>query len=238
MTTSSEETALAVTFDDIEAAAERLEGQAHHTPVCPRAASTPPRASALVQVRAVPARRGVQVSRRLQQDRHAASAEQRARGMIAFSRATTRRRCRCRAALRRSRRHLHAHRRAEVKVVATRGYGAEIVRYDRHDRGPRGAGPAAGRGARADARPALQRPGHHRGAGTAARELLQDVPDLDVIAAPTGGGGLLSGTAIAAHGHAARHHGRSASETEAANHAWLSLQQGERVQHPATRHPC
>jgi threonine dehydratase len=36
------------------------------------------------------------------------------------------------------------------------------------------------------------------GQGTAALELLQDHPDLDVILAPVGGGGLLSGTAIAA----------------------------------------
>lgn len=36
------------------------------------------------------------------------------------------------------------------------------------------------------------------GQGTAAKELLEDVPDLDVIMAPVGGGGLLSGTAIAA----------------------------------------
>jgi threonine dehydratase len=36
------------------------------------------------------------------------------------------------------------------------------------------------------------------GQGTAALELLQDVPDLDVIITPVGGGGLLSGTAIAA----------------------------------------
>ncbi len=36
------------------------------------------------------------------------------------------------------------------------------------------------------------------GQGTAALELLEDYPDLDVIVAPLGGGGLLSGTAIAA----------------------------------------
>jgi threonine dehydratase len=39
------------------------------------------------------------------------------------------------------------------------------------------------------------------GQGTAARELLEDEPDLDVIAAPCGGGGLLSGTAISAKSH-------------------------------------
>jgi threonine dehydratase len=38
------------------------------------------------------------------------------------------------------------------------------------------------------------------GQGTAALELLEEVPDLDVILAPVGGGGLLSGTALAARG--------------------------------------
>jgi len=39
------------------------------------------------------------------------------------------------------------------------------------------------------------------GQGTVARELLEDAPDLEVVAAPLGGGGLLSGTAIAAKRH-------------------------------------
>jgi threonine dehydratase len=38
------------------------------------------------------------------------------------------------------------------------------------------------------------------GQGTAALELLEDVPELDVVVTPVGGGGLLSGTAIAAKG--------------------------------------
>ena len=41
------------------------------------------------------------------------------------------------------------------------------------------------------------------GQGTAALELLHDAPDLEVIATPVGGGGLLCGTAIAAHAHRA-----------------------------------
>ena len=40
------------------------------------------------------------------------------------------------------------------------------------------------------------------GQATAARELIEEVPDLDVILAPVGGGGLLSGTALAAAYHA------------------------------------
>jgi threonine dehydratase len=39
------------------------------------------------------------------------------------------------------------------------------------------------------------------GQGTAALELLEDEPTLDVIATPVGGGGLMSGTAIAAKSH-------------------------------------
>jgi len=42
------------------------------------------------------------------------------------------------------------------------------------------------------------------GQGTAAMELIEDAPDLDVIATPVGGGGLLSGTAIVAKAHNAR----------------------------------
>ena len=38
------------------------------------------------------------------------------------------------------------------------------------------------------------------GQGTAALELLEEVPDLDAVICPVGGGGLLSGTAVAAHG--------------------------------------
>ena len=38
------------------------------------------------------------------------------------------------------------------------------------------------------------------GQGTAALELVRQVPDLDVLLGPIGGGGLLSGTCLAAHG--------------------------------------
>ena len=65
------------------------------------------------------------------------------------------------------------------------------------------------------------------GQGTAALELLDDVPALDVIIAPVGGGGLLSGTAIAA---AAR--GKNieviGAEPELADDAFRSLATGER----------
>jgi threonine dehydratase len=63
------------------------------------------------------------------------------------------------------------------------------------------------------------------GQGTAALELLEDVPDLDVIIAPVGGGGLLSGTAIAAKGLSPRVRVLGA-EPETADDAYRSLQAG------------
>ncbi|HRJ58325.1 MAG TPA: pyridoxal-phosphate dependent enzyme [Anaerolineales bacterium] len=64
------------------------------------------------------------------------------------------------------------------------------------------------------------------GQGTAALELLEDVPDLDVILAPVGGGGLLSGTSIAAT-ETKRGIRVIAGEPEMADDAFRSMQAGE-----------
>lgn len=64
------------------------------------------------------------------------------------------------------------------------------------------------------------------GQGTAALEFLEDIPDLDVIITPVGGGGLISGTAIAATGLKARIR-VIAAEPEMASDAFRSMQAGE-----------
>ena len=63
------------------------------------------------------------------------------------------------------------------------------------------------------------------GQGTAALELLEEIPDLDVIITPVGGGGLLSGTAIAAKGVSPDIR-VIAAEPEMADDAYRSLQVG------------
>ena len=63
------------------------------------------------------------------------------------------------------------------------------------------------------------------GQGTAALELLEDVPDLDVILAPVGGGGLLSGTSIAAT-ETKKGIRVIAGEPEMADDAYRSMQSG------------
>jgi threonine dehydratase len=63
------------------------------------------------------------------------------------------------------------------------------------------------------------------GQGTAALELLEDVPDLDVIITPVGGGGLLSGTSIAAT-EVKKGIRVIAGEPEMADDAFRSMQEG------------
>ena len=66
------------------------------------------------------------------------------------------------------------------------------------------------------------------GQGTAALELLEEVPDLDVVITPVGGGGLLSGTAIAVAGLASRTRVIGA-EPDGADDAFRSFRSGARV---------
>lgn len=88
----------------------------------------------------------------------------------------------------------------QIKLTATKGYGAQVVTYDRHteDRAEIARELAARDGRTVI--PPFDNAHIAAGQGTTALELMQDVPDLDVVIAPLGGGGLLSGSAIAARG--------------------------------------
>ena len=63
------------------------------------------------------------------------------------------------------------------------------------------------------------------GQATAALELITDIPDLDVVIAPVGGGGLLSGTALSVTGLSPKTR-VIAAEPEQADDAYRSLQAG------------
>jgi threonine dehydratase len=82
------------------------------------------------------------------------------------------------------------------KVAATRGYGAQIVHYDRY----REDREAVARAVAAEGDQVLVPPYDHpdiiAGQGTVARELLDQVDGLDSLYVPLGGGGLLAGTAL------------------------------------------
>jgi threo-3-hydroxy-L-aspartate ammonia-lyase len=85
-----------------------------------------------------------------------------------------------------------------VKLEATRGYGAQIVLYDalREDRQAIAASLSEERGMTLI--PPFDHPHVAAGQGTAAKELIEDAGPLDVLLVPCGGGGLLSGCAVAA----------------------------------------
>ncbi|HXO16923.1 MAG TPA: pyridoxal-phosphate dependent enzyme, partial [Candidatus Dormibacteraeota bacterium] len=121
-----------------------------------------------------------------------------------------------------------------VKLAATREYGAEVVHYERErsHREEIARAVAAERGATVvppfdDARIVA-------GAGTAALELLKDVDSLDAIVMPVGGGGLMGGTAIAAHAvdPSIAIYG---VEPEAGDDFAQSLARGERVSIPVPK---
>ena len=85
-----------------------------------------------------------------------------------------------------------------VKLAATRGYGGEVVTYDKNEatREALGAALAAERGLTVI--PPYDHPHVVAGQGTAAKELIEDAGRLDWLFVCCGGGGLLSGCAIAA----------------------------------------
>lgn len=88
----------------------------------------------------------------------------------------------------------------KAKIEATRSHGAHIVTYNRQRENREEIGRKIGAETGAAVVPPYDHPWTIAGQGTLALELLEDVPDLDAIVTPLGGGGLLSGVLIAGKG--------------------------------------
>jgi threonine dehydratase len=114
------------------------------------------------------------------------------------------------------------------KVAATKSYGAEVVYYDRQteDREVRAKELVAKTGRILV--PPYDDPAIMAGQGTAALELMEEVPDLDALLTPVGGGGLMAGCSTVAKAlrPAARIYG---VEADTANDTYLSFKRGKRV---------
>jgi threo-3-hydroxy-L-aspartate ammonia-lyase len=118
-----------------------------------------------------------------------------------------------------------------LKLEATRNYGAEVVLYDRMtDDREKVAQTLTERTGRLLV-PPYDDLAVMAGQGTAALELFEDMPSLDVLLTPVGGGGLMAGCSTVAR---ALFPGLKVFgvETEAANDTYLSLRRGERVTIP------
>jgi threonine dehydratase len=117
----------------------------------------------------------------------------------------------------------------QIKVTATRGYGAEVIFYDRYKESRESTGDRVCRERGLTLVPPFDDYKIMAGQGTAALELLEAAPELDALLVPTSGNGLLAGCAVAAR------HLRPAIrcfgvEPEAGNDTWQSMRKGERVE--------
>ena len=218
-----------IELDDVRDAARRLDGVAHRTPVL-TSRTLDGLADASVYVKAECFQRGGAFKFRGAYNKIASlPADARARGVLAYSSGNHAQAVAIAARLLDTTATIVMPEDAPpAKLDATRGYGAEIVPYDRwsQNREEIGARLADERGL------ALVRPYDDplimAGQGTAALELLEEVPDLDLVVTPVGGGGLIAGTATVVKSLRPRTHVVGV-EPEAGDDTARSLAAGERV---------
>lgn len=223
---------LPISFDDVAAAAARIAGRAHRTPVL-TSRTLDEISGRRVFLKCENLQRGGSFKIRGATNKLTSlSDDERRRGVVAFS----------------SGNHAQAVALASAalgvdaviamptdapasKVEATLGYGATIVRYDRMREDREEVARAIVERDGRSLVPPYDDPFVMAGQGTAALELLEEVPDLDAVVVPVGGGGLLAGTATVVR--AVRPEGRVyGAEPAAADDTARSFAAGERVTIP------
>jgi threonine dehydratase len=225
-------------FADIQLASDRLAGVAHRTPVL-----TSRTLDALLGMRVFMKaenfqRMGAFKFRGGYNAVNALDDAQRARGVVAFSSgnhaqavALAAQLHGCQATI------VMPHDAPALKLAATRGYGAEVVIYDRYkeDRAAIAKRLVEERGSTLippfDYLPVMA------GQGTAAKELIEDVGTLDALIVCAGGGGFLSGCAVAAK-HLLPGIQVLGAEPEAGNDMQQSLRAGRIVSIEVPRTIC
>lgn len=214
------------TYDDVQAAAARVAGHAHRTPVL-RSRLVDEQIGAHVVFKCENFQRGGAFKFRgafnaLSQF----TAEQRRSGVVAYSSGNHAQA----VALAASLLDIPAtivmpYDAPAAKLAATKGYGAQVISYDRYteDREEIGRTLAAERGFTLI--PPYDHPHVVAGQGTAAKELFEEAGDLDALFVPLGGGGLLAGTVLATRA-LSRECAIYGVEPEAGNDGQQSLRQG------------
>ncbi len=186
-------------FAEIQAAAARIRGVAHRTPVLSSrtldamlGCSVFMKAENLQRMGAFKFRGGYNAV-------NALSDAQRARGVVAFSSgnhaqavALAAQLHGCRATI------VMPHDSPSLKLAATRGYGAEVILYDRYKEDRAAIATALVQERDATLIPPFDYLPVMAGQGTAALELIEDTGPLDALIVCAGGGGFLSGCAVAA----------------------------------------
>ncbi len=223
-----------ISLDDVQAAARRIDGVAHRTPVITGRWLDDATGAARVLLKAENLQRvGAFKFRGAYNTVASLTVEERARGVATVSSGNHAQAVALAAKLLDAPAVILMPEDAPVgKLAATRGYGAEIVLFDRYgaDREALLADLVAERGLI---------PVHPyddervmAGQGTVALELLAQAPDIDVLVVPVGGGGLIAGCATVAAARGVRIVG---VEPEAGDDTRRSLAAGERVTIPIPR---
>ena len=189
----------AVTFEDVLAAAPRIQSLARRTPVfTSRLFDEAARIKTYFKCENLQ-RGGAFKIRGAANFLQSLTGEERARGVVTFSSGNHAQAVAIAAA------HLNV--KATIvmptdaprsKLESTRAYSPEIIFFDRQRENREEIARRIAQETNAVVLPSYDHPWIIAGQGTAALELLREVPDLDAIAVPLGGGGLLSGTLLAA----------------------------------------
>jgi threo-3-hydroxy-L-aspartate ammonia-lyase len=190
---------LPVTFADVEAAAARIEGIAHRTPVM-TSRTADARADARLFFKCENLQRGGAFKFRGAYNTIATlNADQRRHGVVAYSSGNHAQAVAFAGRLQGVATTIVMPKDAPAaKVSATREYGGEVIFYDRYKESREEICAALAAERCLTVISPYDHPQVIAGQGTAARELFQLVGELDVLFVCLGGGGLLAGSALAA----------------------------------------
>ncbi len=194
-----EKTPLAVSHADVAAAAGRLAGQAHRTPAL-TSRSVDARTGAKVFFKCENLQRiGAFKFRGAYNAMSQLAAAQRERGVLAYSSGNHAQAVALSGKLLGIRVTIVMPEDAPaVKIEATRGYGAEVVLYDKHKEVREEVAERVAHERGLEMIPPFDHAQVIAGQGTAAKELIEDSGPLDYLFVPVSGGGLISGCAVAA----------------------------------------
>ena len=215
---------------DVEAAATRLAGVAHRTPVF-TSRTLDGLSGAAVHLKAESFQRGGAFKLRGAYNKIAALPEHRRRlGVLAYSSGNHAQAVAIAAGLLGTAATILMPEDApQTKTDATRGYGADVVTYDRWSESREEIGTRLATERRLELVKPYDDPLVIAGQGTTALELFADVPGIDTLVAPVGGGGLIAGCATVAK--SLRRGARIVGvEPEAGNDTARSFAAGERVE--------
>ncbi|MDQ6768200.1 MAG: pyridoxal-phosphate dependent enzyme [Candidatus Eremiobacteraeota bacterium] len=219
---------LALTIDDVRAAALRLRGIAEQTPVV-RSTGLDALAGNSLFIKCENQQRAGAFKFRGAYNRLAQlSDDERRRGVVAFSSGNHAQGVALAAQLLGVKAIIVMPADAPAtKLEATRGYGATVVTYDRRSENREAIAAEIASRANATLVPPFDDYRIMAGQGTAAYELFEEMHELDALLVPLGGGGLLAGCAVAAK-HERPHVLVYGVEPEAGNDWQISFERGER----------